>query len=230
LEADSEEKMKRPEDETNKGKKVQLKKFSRKRASREWFTSDHHFNHDNVIEFSKRPFENVEVMNEALIENWNKYVKPEDTVYVLGDFCFKKADRERFNMFNILKRLNGTKVLVIGNHDYSKNHMYQCGFDVVVRYATVDLGKNMRVFLSHKPYRCSIWWKWWTKWTRGWKHKDWRTRPKNRGMINVHGHTHSDKKLSKSGICVCVEAWDYRPANATEIVQLIQKFDLKGEL
>ena len=52
-----------------------------------WFTSDLHFNHLNILKYEpkSRPFENVAEMNEALIKNWNDRVKPEDTVFVLGD-------------------------------------------------------------------------------------------------------------------------------------------------
>jgi len=200
--------------------------MKKKKFSREWFTSDQHFNHANCIEFSQRPFAHIEDMNESLIKNWNSYVCPQDTVFVVGDFAFKKSDREIHQLQNIIKRLNGRKVLIMGNHDHTKNHMYRCGFDVVVQNLTIKLGRNMECFVSHKPYRCSRLWKWWTEVSRGWKHKDWHSRPEKRNMIQIHGHTHSDKKLSETGICVCVEAWNYRPVNSLEIVQLIQKYNL----
>lgn len=56
-----------------------------------WFTSDTHFDHANVIEYCKRPFSNVEEMNEAMIRNWNKRVMPEDTIFHLGDFHLGSA-------------------------------------------------------------------------------------------------------------------------------------------
>ena len=55
-----------------------------------FFTSDHHFGHANIIQFSNRPFENVEAMNRAMIERWNEKVSPEDEVYHLGDFGLTK--------------------------------------------------------------------------------------------------------------------------------------------
>ena len=45
-----------------------------------FFTSDTHFYHANIINFCKRPFANVETMNEALIENWNAVVGANDIV------------------------------------------------------------------------------------------------------------------------------------------------------
>ena len=53
-------------------------------------------------------------MEQKLIENWNCKVSSEDTVYILGDFCFKMDKKQAIN---ILKQLNGNKVLIIGNHD-----------------------------------------------------------------------------------------------------------------
>lgn len=78
-----------------------------------WFTSDTHFGHSKILEYEKeaRPFDSVEEMNEAIIDNWNSLVRPVDTVYHLGDFCFGRRYIE------IAARLNGRKNLILGNHD-----------------------------------------------------------------------------------------------------------------
>lgn len=78
-----------------------------------FFTADTHFNHGNIIKYCKRPFTTTWEMNEAIIANWNAVVRPDDTVYHLGDFAFyKKGDYTK-----ILSKLNGNIHLVIGNHD-----------------------------------------------------------------------------------------------------------------
>lgn len=79
----------------------------------EYFISDTHFNHENIIKYCNRPFVDVKEMNETLIKNWNANIKEEDTVYVLGDFICGPAD----TIPAILPRLNGHIVLVRGNHD-----------------------------------------------------------------------------------------------------------------
>lgn len=72
-------------------------------GSKVFFTSDTHFYHGNVIRFCNRPFENVEMMNETIISNWNNTVGLDDTVFHLGDFCLGGSAE----WTKILDRLNG---------------------------------------------------------------------------------------------------------------------------
>ena len=68
------------------------------------FTADHHFDHVNIIRFGQRPFGDVQEMNEALIENRNRAVRPGDTVYHFGDiFLMPSGDAKR-----LCHRLNGS--------------------------------------------------------------------------------------------------------------------------
>lgn len=78
-----------------------------------YYISDLHFSHANVIRFDSRPYENVEEMNEDLTKRWNSTVKPGDFVYIIGDLCWLKAN----DWFPIVSRLNGNLVLIRGNHD-----------------------------------------------------------------------------------------------------------------
>lgn len=52
-----------------------------------FFTSDTHFGHANIINLCKRPFRDVNHMNDMLVENWNSVVTDDDTVFYLGDFA-----------------------------------------------------------------------------------------------------------------------------------------------
>lgn len=79
-----------------------------------YFTADNHFSHANIIKYCNRPFDNAEEMDEVLIKNWNNTVTKNDTVYVLGDFCFKSKGRWK----EILNRLKYKQIFFIkGNHD-----------------------------------------------------------------------------------------------------------------
>lgn len=78
----------------------------------DFLTGCTHFGHANIIRLANRPFACVNEMNGVLVENWNKVVKPQDTVYHLGDFAFGKAQGEAF-----AAKLNGRVVYLQGNHD-----------------------------------------------------------------------------------------------------------------
>jgi len=80
-----------------------------------WYTSDTHFDHNNILKFARatRRGETVEEMGELLIEAWNSVVKPEDTIWFLGDFSFGNPQQ----IEAVVKRLQGKIELVPGNHD-----------------------------------------------------------------------------------------------------------------
>jgi len=78
-----------------------------------YYTADLHFGHKNILQYCNRPFANLNEMNNALINNWNSAVLKQDTVYVLGDMFFYEPDQQR----KIMKQLNGSKILIMGNHD-----------------------------------------------------------------------------------------------------------------
>lgn len=77
-------------------------------------TADLHFGHGNIIKHCERPFENRQAMDKALIDNWNSVVGPHDRVIVVGDFAWKSPEF-------YLSTLNGSKILIKGNHDFRGN-------------------------------------------------------------------------------------------------------------
>ena len=77
-----------------------------------WFTADHHFGHENIIRYCDRPFKTVNEMNRVMTDRWNEVVKPDDTVYVVGDFSL--ADHAEV----YVSKLNGREILFVpGSHD-----------------------------------------------------------------------------------------------------------------
>jgi calcineurin-like phosphoesterase family protein len=113
-----------------------------------YFTSDTHYFHRKIIEYSKRPFRNLEEMHKEMVRRWNERVGPEDTVVHLGDFSFGSFADGR----SVLERLNGRKVIVLGNHDRSAKRMMEMGFEEAHEsLSRSDLMPGLRVFMRHKP-------------------------------------------------------------------------------
>jgi calcineurin-like phosphoesterase family protein len=82
-----------------------------------YFISDTHFDHKGSLRWpngAARQFSSVEEMNKIMIDNWNSVVKPEDTVYHLGDFCYKARN---WVIKEVMDKLNGKIIFIKGNHD-----------------------------------------------------------------------------------------------------------------
>ena len=111
-----------------------------------FYIGDWHYDHKNIIRLDNRPYKDVDEMNEALIDNWNSVVTNEDTVYVIGDMFWCNTDEA----IEVLKTLNGNKVLIIGNHDRIHDVKFRKQFVKIEHYMEVkDNGR--KVLLSHYP-------------------------------------------------------------------------------
>lgn len=112
-----------------------------------YFISDLHLGHENVIGLCGRPFGTHEEMDETLIANWNARVKGCDTVYIVGDLIWQTADPKKY-----LVRLKGNKVLIVGNHDEKWLARYDCKgyFAEITPYMQTRIN-NVQVTLCHYP-------------------------------------------------------------------------------
>lgn len=127
-----------------------------------YFTSDTHFGHANIIKYCNRPFSSVDEMDDYLITKWNETIPPDGVVYHLGDFAFYRNKRE---VTALLSKLNGQKILVVGNHDHEATRKSP-GWYAIYRTCTVGIsGKSL--FLAHHPKDHFL------------------------GDIHLHGHTHN---------------------------------------
>jgi len=149
-----------------------------------FITSDTHFHHANIIKYCNRPFSSVAEMDETLIQNWNKVVKQQDKVYHLGDVYFPQKEKSDW----LFSRLNGTKVLILGNHDAGKDQTLLKHFSRVYSWRFL---KEFGLLLTHVPvHESSLSTK--LKW-------------------NVHGHVHNNKSPEGPYKNACVEVNNYTP-------------------
>jgi calcineurin-like phosphoesterase family protein len=162
-----------------------------------WLTSDTHFFHENIIMYCGRPFSGAEEMNEVLTDNWNKVVKPGDIVYHLGDVLMGPGGYEGFPSF--INRLNGSKRLVVGNHDDIPWLSKGGWFKKVVMWRVFP---EYNLLLTHVPiHESSI-----------------HERIVVNGGVNVHGHVHNNPSPDGPYRCVCVEQTGYTPVHIEEVI------------
>lgn len=112
------------------------------------YLADWHYGHEAILAYDNRPFLTVEEMNAELIRRWNAVVAPEDVTYVLGDM-FWCGEEEAVA---VLDKLNGRKILVVGNHDLC-GEAFRQKFDAVADYLEIQDG-GRDVVLCHYPMPC----------------------------------------------------------------------------
>jgi calcineurin-like phosphoesterase family protein len=174
-----------------------------------FLVSDTHFGHKGVCHFTRndgvtklRPFDTPEEMDEFMVEAWNAKVRPNDKVYHLGDVVINRK------ALGIMRRLNGDKVLIRGNHDIFRDDEYREHFRELRAYHVMN-----GMILSHIPIH-----------------------PESLGRfgVNIHGHTHANRVML-SGFngkttdivdvryhCVCVEQTDFAPILFEDVIKRIE--------
>lgn len=119
-----------------------------------WVTADSHFGHEKIIEYCSRPYKCAGQMDEDLIRRWNNRVKPDDLVYHLGDVGYAKGTQEIKTedtyLGRMIARLNGKKILILGNHDKSAARMMEFGFDFACEEMVITAVQR-RLRLVHRP-------------------------------------------------------------------------------
>lgn len=134
-----------------------------------WFTSDTHFGHANVLNFTDRPFEGIAQMDRALVDSINDRVASTDDLYILGDFSYRMTALEAAAL---REKICCRKVhLLPGNHDKDWTHKDVAGtFIVEPPILRINI-HGQKIVLSHYPM---------TEW-QSMSHGSW----------HLHGHIHS---------------------------------------
>ena len=193
-----------------------------------FFTSDWHIGHHNCLDFDNRPFKDLQQMHTKLRNNFNATVPEDGVTYVLGDVGMGNVDLLK----EFVQSLNGTKILVIGNHDAGINRMYNIGFTAVLHNCSLLIAKHL-VTLSHCPkrgvYREDTTDMWGSlpsdNWHKEEKHKLYSV--SDTDQFHLHGHIHSTKKNSKLGM-----QWDigvvgnsYTPVSMSNVESWIARYN-----
>jgi calcineurin-like phosphoesterase family protein len=183
-----------------------------------FITSDQHFGHFKVIGYSGRPYTTVEEMNQALIDNHNSVVGQNDEVIHLGDFTMNDKYAK-----GILDQLNGTHILIPGNHDKchpchkkkakTKAEYMAYGFKDIIVEQTIEIDGLGLVKFNHLPYI-----------DPGWddaRYSQFKPKPSGEKYL-FHGHVHNSWKTKGNMINLGVDVWDYKPVALEYLIQYIK--------
>ena len=147
--------------------------------SHTFVTSGHHFGLRKVNTTPWHPPVFSQAGEEEAIAKWNSVVKPSDLVIYVGDFC----DGDEADLREYRKRLNGSIVLVKGNHDRLLDEVYESVFQGIHKELVLE---DLNLVLHHEP--------------------DIEGRA---GIRQIYGHIHSENGLfcppdPKTSFCSCV--------------------------
>lgn len=188
------------------------------------YTSDPHFGHINILNYEPDRYDwlgiprtrtlsgaaspdDITAMNEALVRSWNAQVDDDDTVVVVGDVAMGRVAET----IEYVRRLNGHKYLIMGNHDRPHPIMHKSdeqtaewrrvyhdvGFEALDYGSRVESFDGVMAMVDHFPYEGDH--------SEVDRYADWR--PVDTGMPLVHGHVHGLWQRKGRMYNVGVDAW-----------------------
>jgi calcineurin-like phosphoesterase family protein len=184
---------------------------------RVFFTSDLHFNHRNIIEYTNRPWRDragnpdVESMNQALVNNWNSVIRDEDKVFILGDLAMGGPNQAE-RVARYLDRMRGEKYLIPGNHDsYVLNPPVSDYLNILpplfeIKVSDPDAPKN-RQYIVMCHYAMKVW------------------NRSHHGAWHLYGHSHHtmppDYNIKAIDVGIDGKGYDYRPLSYDQVKNLM---------
>ena len=186
-----------------------------------WYTSDHHFGHDNIIRYCGRPFPDADTMDKEMVARWNDLVADSDEVWILGDLVMGGKTQ---GLAGHVARLKGQKILVPGNHDRcwqgNKDHRWERadyyhigGIHKIFDNPEPHAIAGQTAHLNHFPYKLDD--------RYDLKFAQWR--PLDSGDWLLHGHIHEKWRQQDRQINVGVDAWHFAPVAEHAIAALIKR-------
>jgi calcineurin-like phosphoesterase family protein len=168
--------------------------------------SDQHFQHKNIIKYASRKFDGdlaLENMNAHMVACYKKTVSKNDIVIFGGDVSFGSLASAK----EMLKGLDGTKILVLGNHDFVRGEYRDHDiFDYVVSAFAFKMTNGQKVWCTHVPIESSF---------------------LDGDVINLHGHTHDKVIAGGRHVNMSVECVNYTPQLLSEILEKNQTSIIK---
>lgn len=117
-----------------------------------YYIADLHFFHENInTRLDCRGFADVEEMNEYMKYKWNRKVRSNDEVVIIGDLSWGTAEQTN----ELLEQLQGRLFLITGNHDkFVKRPEFKSSRFIWIKPYEELLDNRRKVVLCHYPIMC----------------------------------------------------------------------------
>jgi calcineurin-like phosphoesterase family protein len=183
-----------------------------------WFSSDFHWRHRAILKYDKRPFTDIDVHDEAILEGLISTLKAGDDFYFLGDLAWFKTKEDLKMVTSWLFKLRAfCKVnlfFIKGNHDHKDTiRLYEelgtfLGEQKRIRIGATD------IVLNHFPMRT------WNK--------------SHHGSFHLYGHHHGDIEHTPYGrsMDVAINIHSYKPINWEDVDMILsarEPYILEGD-
>lgn len=175
----------------------------------DYFASDWHLGHANVIKFDGRPFKTVEEMNETIIKNVMSTLKNGDNLYYLGDFAMR-ADRDEARGWMQTLASSGAKLWFIeGNHDKDDTIKLYKEYGIYLGEQKKIKVENQEIVLNH--YAMRVWDK------------------SHYGAWHLYGHSHHSLPDDPNSLSLDMgtNGWDYKLVTMAQIREKMSKKTFK---
>jgi calcineurin-like phosphoesterase family protein len=160
-----------------------------------WLVADWHFG-ERRLNMMCRPFSSTEEHDRALINNHNRCVKPDDVVLCVGDVTSIDAP----HCLPLVGQLNGTKILIRGNHDepHSDSDLREYFAFVIGNGEGLKFEyENIPLFATHYP-------------TQGLQDR-----------FNIVGHVHGAWRFQLNMLNVGVDNFGFAPCDISRVPMLM---------
>lgn len=180
----------------------------------DYFSSDWHLGHANIIKYDNRPFKTVDEMDAAIIKNICSTLKAGDALYFLGDFAFVRDANRLEELMKTFAWTAANLYFIKGNHDgrdtirlYEKYGTY-LGEQKKIKILDEDAqdGKQ-EIVLNH--YRMDVWDK------------------SHHGSWHLHGHSHHTLPERPTARCIDIgingKGYDYHPLSYEQVKKYMKE-------
>jgi len=169
-----------------------------------YFTADEHYGHAKILKYCKRPFNNVDEMDEYMLVEHNNIVGHDDTTVHIGDFSlYSRKYKDVYEKY--ITRLKGKHIFIPGSHDQwlkgtkMNSHIWQKSIDY------------KQIVCCH--YSMNVW--------PASHYNSW----------HLFGHSHGNLEGKGLSFDVGVDSHDFKPWSFEEVKEKIKSISesLKGE-